>query len=38
MIYAPNLWVEIATYRRASGNVGLHDIPNNFDRFAVLEC
>jgi hypothetical protein len=34
---APNLRVEIASYRRAGGDIGLHDVPNDLDGFAILE-
>lgn len=37
MIYPSNLRIEVATYRSAGGDVGLHDITYNLDGLAVLE-
>ena len=37
MIDASDLWVEVAAYRCASSNVGLHDIANDLDSLAVLK-
>lgn len=37
MVNPANLRVEVASNRRTGSHVSLHDVANNFDRFAVLE-